>query len=123
MLGCIPVVVQDNILTPWEDVLAFDAYGLRVPRARLPSLVDIVRDVPAPRVKELQQGLSRVWERFSYSSLALAERRRRCVGLGAAGCKLPAAEQYLAHPSLTGEDAMDTLMQVLKAKLVQRGAS
>ena len=36
LLGCIPVVFMDDILTPWEGVLDFSSFGVRVPRRRLP---------------------------------------------------------------------------------------
>ena len=78
----------------------------------------------------VQRGLARVWERFTYSSLALAEVRRRCGGGGDGsgaraepGCGAKGGgPAYLRDPRLTGRDAVDTLMQVLKARLVQRRA-
>ena len=118
MMGCIPVIVQDQILSPWEDVLDFSQFALRVPRAQLPDLPDILRRVPEARIRQLQRGLARVWERFTYSSLALAEVGRRCE---AGDCPSSRRnEAYLSHPALTGRDAVDTLMHVLKARLAKR---
>ena len=128
MAGCIPVVVQDEALVPWEDTLDLASFGLRVPRSELPRLPQILRAIPEARVRRLQRGLARVWERFSYSSLALAERSRRCGSPGwtarGDGClptpALGASRGFLGDARLTGRDAVETLMHVLRAKLVKR---
>ena len=128
MLGCIPVVVGDGIRVPWEGTLDLAAFGLRVPRAQLASLPQILRAIPEARVRRLQRGLARVWERFTYSSLALAERSRRCGSPGWTarddGClptpALGASRGFLGDARLTGRDAVETLMHVLRAKLVKR---
>ena len=62
IMGCIPVVVQDEILVPWENVLDFGSFGLRIPRAQLPRLPQILRAIPEERVRQLQRGLVAVWE-------------------------------------------------------------
>ena len=54
-MGCIPVVVQDEILVPWENVLDFGSFGLRIPRAQLPRLPQILRAIPEERVPPNQQ--------------------------------------------------------------------
>ena len=134
-MGCIPVVVQDGILVPWENVLDFAAFGLRVARADLPRLPQILRGISEVRVRQLQRGLAAVWERFTYSSLALAAAgRRRCDPQGeedsqsaeegegravAEGCA-PDEPAFVSDPRLTGRDAIDTMMQVLKLRLAQR---
>ena len=128
MLGCIPVIVGDGIRVPWEGTLDLAAFGLRVPRVQLGSLPQILRAIPEERVRRLQRGLARVWERFSYSSLALAERSRRCGAPGwtarGEGClptpRLGVRSAFLGDARLTGRDAVETLMHVLRAKLVKR---
>jgi len=131
LLGCIPVVVQDGILTAWEDVLDFDSFALRLPRAKLPRLAEELRAVPPERVAALQAGGRRVWERFTFSSLGLAEKRRMCGGthftaaadgcvprLGAPGGKH--SQAFLASSAITGQDAIATLLQLLRARLLER---
>eukprot|EP00964_Phaeocystis_antarctica_P018792 scaffold10351_cov62-Phaeocystis_antarctica.AAC.15 len=135
IMGCIPVVVSDAILVPWENVLDFSSFGLRIPRAELPRLPQILRAIPEARVRQLQRGLVAVWERFTYSSLALAAAgRRRCDPQGeedsqsaeegegrviTEGCA-PNEPGFVSDPRLTGRDAIDTMMQVLKLRLAQR---
>ena len=49
------MVVQDEILVPWENVLDFGSFGLRIPRAQLPRLPQILRAIPEERVPPNQQ--------------------------------------------------------------------
>lgn len=131
------VVVQDEILTPLENILDFDRYGIRLPRARLPDLPAILRSVPPERVRQLQRGIGEVWERFTYSSLARMARGRRCGvnGWGSAdsGCAPPTGssqasvptrlsdDALVSNPNLRGNDALDAMLHVLKARLLDGG--
>jgi hypothetical protein len=132
--------VQDEILAPWEDVLDFASFAIRVPRAQLPNLVPILRAVPPTRVAELQAGGRRVWERFTYSSLGIAERMRACGGVDFTpandGCQprpgvpipprgpdQPSNQAFLADAAITGQDAVATLLQLLRARLARREAA
>eukprot|EP00325_Prymnesiales_sp_UTEX-LB-985_P011016 CAMPEP_0174751872 /NCGR_PEP_ID=MMETSP1094-20130205/100732_1 /TAXON_ID=156173 /ORGANISM="Chrysochromulina brevifilum, Strain UTEX LB 985" /LENGTH=337 /DNA_ID=CAMNT_0015957417 /DNA_START=19 /DNA_END=1032 /DNA_ORIENTATION=+ len=122
LLGCIPVVIQDDILTPWENVLDFSTYAIRVRRADLPRLPQILRAISDGKVAAMQHALTRVWERFTYSSLVLAERERRCLHGSTDQCRRVEDSFKLSPgrtgPRLTGKDAVDTLMQVLHARLL-----
>jgi hypothetical protein len=130
-LGCIPVVVQDAILTPWENVLDFHAYAVRIARKDLPRLPDILRAIAPERIEQMRRAMDRVWERFTYSSLVLAEHRRRCAhgsrqrGKRALCTRLEIemgvdADDAKGAPGarVTGHDAIDTLMHVLRARLL-----
>jgi len=41
--GCIPVIVQDNVTQPWEEMLPYDGFSLRVKEAELPTLPQVLR--------------------------------------------------------------------------------
>lgn len=112
-------------------MLDFDSFALRLPRAKLPRLAEELRAVPPERVAALQAGGRRVWERFTFSSLGLAEKRRMCGGthftaaadgcvprLGAPGGKH--SQAFLASSAITGQDAIATLLQLLRARLLER---
>ena len=121
LLGCIPVVVQDEILTPWENVLDFSSFGVRLPRAQLHRLPQILRAIPPRRVAEMQLALGKVWERFTFSSLAIAERDRHCAAAPASrDCRTMRRGLSGRGGEATGKDAIDTLMQVLHARLLRR---
>ena len=97
----------------WENVLNISTFALRIPRARLQQLPDILRAVPADQVAAMQRALGVVWERFTYSTISIQEQLRH------------PAPPSMKHGRvdtryLSGVDAIDTLMQVLLVKLSQR---
>jgi hypothetical protein len=112
--GCVPVIIQDEVLTPWEGWLDVSKYSLRVAQADAPRLVETLRAVPPETRAELRRGLARVWHRYVWSGAFRAEKARcdagevRCTVAGLAAAAAP-------RP-----DAFDTLMQVLGAKMKQR---
>lgn len=119
LLGCIPVIIQDGILAPWENVLNFTAFAVRLPRRDLPRLPELLRAIPDARVAEMQAALGRVWERFTYSSLAIAERDRACnqYAGGQRTCRELSRGLSGMGGEATGRDAVDTLMHVLHQRL------
>ena len=102
--GCIPVILQDGVHTPWESVLDTPSYALRVKREEMPRLIEILRSVPQGRIAKMQAALRTAWPRFSYLSVAASEHARR-------GRPMPKAVEAAA-----GRDAVATLMQVLRAR-------
>mmetsp|Transcript_21454 Transcript_21454/g.54885 ORF Transcript_21454/g.54885 Transcript_21454/m.54885 type:complete len:272 (+) Transcript_21454:253-1068(+) len=130
LLGCIPVVVQDAILTPWENVLDFSSFALRLPRSDIPRLPEILRAVPESKIASMQEAMSRVWERFTYSSLVVAEHDRQCNWPMANRDTCQQLKRKFALEGrrrlppkprkLSGRDAIDTLMQVLQARLLSQ---
>ena len=75
--GCIPVILQDGVHTPWESVLDTPSYALRVKREEMPRLIEILRSVPQGRIAKMQAALRTAWPRFSYLSVAASEHARR----------------------------------------------
>jgi hypothetical protein len=43
--GCIPVIIQDNVTQPWEEVLPYHRFSLRVKEADVPTLPAILREL------------------------------------------------------------------------------
>ena len=112
--------MQDDILTPWENVLAFDSYAVRVRRADIGKLPQILRAIPQERVRAMQTAIATVWERFTFSSVAMAERDRICDGAEDGGGSFACRTMRGQLAELTGRDAVDTLMHVLYARLLAK---
>ncbi len=112
-------------------MLDYSRFAVRLRRSDLPRMVEILRAIPPERVLALRSGLASVWERFTYSFIARAERWRQCGRNGlrreSEGCDAPGWRPsvkggsrelgFAASPHLRGVDAIDTLMRVLAARL------
>ena len=60
LAGCIPVIVQDDVLVSWEGWLDVSQFSVRIAREDTPRIVDILREIPAERRAQLREGLARV---------------------------------------------------------------
>ena len=108
--GCLPVILQDGVHTPWESVLDTPSYALRVPREKMHTMLETLRAIPPATIARMQAALRAAWPRFSYLSVAAAEYRRRGQSTP------PAVARAATH------DAVATLMQVLRARAQLRAA-
>uniref|UniRef100_A0A383VC23 Exostosin GT47 domain-containing protein n=1 Tax=Tetradesmus obliquus TaxID=3088 RepID=A0A383VC23_TETOB len=62
--GCVPVIVQDGVHQPFEDQLPYNAFSVRLPRARLPHIVQLLSAIPEEQYIKLRQGLAQNWRAF-----------------------------------------------------------
>eukprot|EP00898_Chlorokybus_atmophyticus_P005141 jgi/Chlat1/5628/Chrsp369S00416 len=70
--GCIPVIIQDNVTQPFEDYLPYEDFTVRVPKAELYRLPDILQAIPQERIERMQFTMSRVWRNFFWQPPGLA---------------------------------------------------
>ncbi|KAG2439616.1 hypothetical protein HXX76_004968 [Chlamydomonas incerta] len=85
MHGCVPVIIQDRVRQPWEDLLHYPDFSIRVSKAELPRLVELLRAVPAEDVAALMREGARVYRAFVWQpelgglayNYTLASLRRR----------------------------------------------
>ena len=118
--GCVPVIVMDGILLPFENVLNYSAFSIRIAEADIPELPRILQSVPRERIAELQVNLHRVRARFGYASLATNEQR-----LSLSSKPNDPALGDLAKLSASSEqeeDALQTVMRVLLYRAARRSA-
>jgi hypothetical protein len=69
LMGCIPVLVGDNVAQAFEAQVDWSAFSVRVPEAQLGRIVDIVRALPPADVASMQAALACVWPFFSWSGI------------------------------------------------------
>ncbi|PSC76758.1 exostosin-like glycosyltransferase [Micractinium conductrix] len=67
--GCIPVIIQDGVHMAFEDILDYPAFSLCIAQADMEKVPEVLQAVSPERVLELQQGLAKVWRRFTYTGL------------------------------------------------------
>lgn len=109
--GCIPVVIQDGIFLPYENVLNYDSFAVRLPEEEIPNLIKILRGFNETEIKFKLANVQKIWQRFMYRDSVLLEAERQKTAIGHVD---DWAVEFL---KLTEDDVFATLIQVLHYKL------
>eukprot|EP00798_Chlamydomonas_sp_ICE-L_P021835 gene21835-28865_t len=59
MHGCIPVIIQDNIYNPFEDVLPYDEFSIRLTSEEIPNLLDHLNAVSPSKLISMYESLAK----------------------------------------------------------------
>ncbi|CAI5462303.1 unnamed protein product [Closterium sp. Yama58-4] len=109
--GCIPCIIQDGIELPFENFLDYPSFTVRIAEADIPNLVTILNSFSSRQVRAMQRAASLVWMRWFYRSAVLQEAgRQRAWGK-------EVGEWVAGLEGMEGDDAVDTLLQILHVKL------
>ncbi|MQL79110.1 hypothetical protein Taro_011525 [Colocasia esculenta] len=105
--GCIPVVIQDGIFLPFENVLNYQSFAVRISEAEIPNLIQILRGINETTIETMLGNVRMIWQRFLYrdSVLLEAERQKKIFGK---------MEDWAVEYSKLGEedDIFSTFIQV-----------
>ena len=127
---CIPVIVGDGMRQPFDEVLDYDAFSIRLSEAQFASNLTAALDAVSPsRVAALRAGLACVWRFFTYSSvwgaaadegglddawaMAMEVLRERLPGqaprpeFACEGARLPAGHKTLCKAPLCSDGLME----------------
>ncbi|EPS72577.1 hypothetical protein M569_02178, partial [Genlisea aurea] len=109
--GCIPVVIQDGIYLPYENVFEYRSFAVRIQEDEIANLTSILRHINETEVEVKLSNVRKIWPRFLYrdSILLEAERQNNTIRLVEKWAK-----EFL---ELQGDDVFATLMQILHYKL------
>jgi hypothetical protein len=94
MLGCLPVIIADDMELPFEHLLSYRSFSVKIMESQIAQLKEILLAIPDFAIRQMQQQLSRVWKAFSWqrptesgdafhavlASLALKLRETKPVG-------------------------------------------
>ncbi|ONH95379.1 hypothetical protein PRUPE_7G067200 [Prunus persica] len=109
--GCIPVVIQDGIFLPYENVLNYDSYAVRIREDEIPDLINILRAFNETEIKFRLENVQKIWQRFLYRDSIMLEAERQKTDFGH-------MEDWAAQFSqLIEDDVVATFVQVLHYKL------
>ncbi|KAL2535080.1 Exostosin family protein [Abeliophyllum distichum] len=109
--GCIPVVIQDGIYLPYENVLNYESFAVRIQEDEIPNLINILRRFNETEVDFKLANVRKMWQRFLYRDSVLLEAERQNATLGF-------VEDWARKFSeLSEDDVFATLVQVLHYKL------
>ncbi|GFR42337.1 hypothetical protein Agub_g3245, partial [Astrephomene gubernaculifera] len=64
MHACVPVIIQDKVRQPFEDLLHYPDFSVRVSKADIPRIVEILRAVPQEDVLRMMKENVRVYRAF-----------------------------------------------------------
>jgi hypothetical protein len=66
ILGCIPVIIADNIELPFERQLDYRTFSIKVLESQVSYLKDILLSIPKEDIRKKQDMLKVVWKKFTY---------------------------------------------------------
>ncbi|KAK0596596.1 hypothetical protein LWI29_017159 [Acer saccharum] len=109
--GCIPVIIQDGIFLPYENVLNYESFAVRIREDEIPNLINILREFNETEIQFRLANVQKIWQRFLYRDSILLEAERQKAAFGRVD---DWAEQFL---QLSEDDVFSTVVQVLHYKL------
>jgi putative beta-1,4-xylosyltransferase IRX10 len=65
-LGCIPVIIADNIELPFEEFIDYRKFTVKVMESDIANLKDILLSIPKQRILEMANELTKAWIHFTY---------------------------------------------------------
>lgn len=67
-VGCVPVIIQDDVEMAFEEVLPWRRFAVRVNFSDIPVLPQILASIPAETVARMRRGLGCIWPRMLWLS-------------------------------------------------------
>ncbi|KAF3328054.1 glucuronosyltransferase [Carex littledalei] len=109
--GCIPVIIQDGIFLPYENVLNYESFAVKILEDDIPNLVSILQRYNETEVEHMLSNVRSIWQRFLYrdSILLEATRQRELFSKDEAWA--------VEFSKLSEDDVFATFIQVLHYKL------
>ncbi|KAM7265504.1 hypothetical protein ACFE04_003187 [Oxalis oulophora] len=109
--GCIPVVIQDGIFLPYENVLDYKSFAIRIHEDEIPNLINILRVFNDAEIEFLLGNVKKIWQRFLYRDSILLEAERQKTVYGRV------EDWAIEFLQLGDDDVFTTIIQVLHYKL------
>jgi hypothetical protein len=64
--ACIPVIVQDHVYLPFEDLLDYSLFSLRMRVEDMPHLLEVLRRVTPDQIQRYREEMFKVYKAFSW---------------------------------------------------------
>ncbi|XP_041028569.1 uncharacterized protein LOC121268379 isoform X2 [Juglans microcarpa x Juglans regia] len=109
--GCIPVVIQDGIFLPYENVLNYESFAVRISENEIPNLIKILRGFNETEVEYKLANVRKIWPRFLYRDSIMLEAERQKTVFGRV------EDWAVEFSQLIEDDVFATFIQVLHYKL------
>ncbi|XP_010491897.1 PREDICTED: probable glycosyltransferase At3g07620 [Camelina sativa] len=66
LYGCVPVIISDNFVPPFLEILNWESFAVFVPEKEIPNLRKILVSIPVRRYVEMQKRVSKVQKHFMW---------------------------------------------------------
>ncbi len=66
--GCVPVIIQEHVYQPYEEILPYEEFSIRLNNDDIPMLPSILRSISPQQLAALQAGVEKYWPAFIYES-------------------------------------------------------
>lgn len=66
LYGCVPVIISDNFVPPFLEVLDWESFAVFVPEKEIPNLRNILISIPVKRYVEMQKRVLKVQKHFMW---------------------------------------------------------
>ncbi|PIA53521.1 hypothetical protein AQUCO_00900245v1 [Aquilegia coerulea] len=109
--GCIPVIIQDGIFLPYENVLNYESFAVRIREDDIPNLISTLRGFNETEIEFMLANVRMIWQRFLYRDSVLLEAERQKSRYGHVD------DWVVEFISLNEDDVFSTFIQVLHYKL------
>ncbi|KAL8142927.1 hypothetical protein V2J09_015959 [Rumex salicifolius] len=109
--GCIPVIIQDGIYLPYENVLNYESFAVRIREDEISNMIKILRAFNETEIQFKLANVQKVWQRFLYRDSILLEAERQ------KSISNHVDDWALELSQLSEDDVFATLIQVLHYKL------
>ncbi|KAA8518213.1 hypothetical protein F0562_015687 [Nyssa sinensis] len=109
--GCIPVLIQDGIFLPYENVLNYESFSVRIGEDEIPNLIKILRGFNETEREFKLANVQKIWQRFLYRDSILLEAERQKTVFG------HVEDWAVKFLQLSEDDVFATFIQVLHYKL------
>ncbi|KAG6690791.1 hypothetical protein I3842_10G030800 [Carya illinoinensis] len=109
--GCIPVVIQDGIFLPYENVLNYGSFAVRISEDEIPNLITILRGFNETKIEYMLANVRKIWLRFLYRDSIMLEAERQKTVFG------HVEDWAVEFLRLIEDDVFATFIQVLHYKL------
>eukprot|EP00191_Tetraselmis_sp_GSL018_P019470 CAMPEP_0177582176 /NCGR_PEP_ID=MMETSP0419_2-20121207/2582_1 /TAXON_ID=582737 /ORGANISM="Tetraselmis sp., Strain GSL018" /LENGTH=99 /DNA_ID=CAMNT_0019071349 /DNA_START=312 /DNA_END=611 /DNA_ORIENTATION=+ len=66
MVGCIPVVIADEIEFPYENTIDWTQLSVKIAEKDVNRTMEILRGIPEEQIRRKQDAIAKVWKTVTY---------------------------------------------------------
>jgi hypothetical protein len=66
--GCVPVITQDHTWQPFEELLPYEEFSVRISNAEIPNIMPILRAYTTEQIDRMRLALAQHWGAFVWQS-------------------------------------------------------